>query len=79
MAEVYIAASNHALGHNLPPASHFASRFKSDLGRGADEFFAERMAITNLLDKLAVKSEPGLTNTQLLLVNEDLKPGACSR
>lgn len=26
------------------------------------------------LDKLAVKSEPGLTHAQLMLANEDLKP-----
>ena len=28
-----------------------------------------------LFDKLAVESEPGLTNAQLLLTNHDLKPG----
>lgn len=27
------------------------------------------------LDKLAVDSEPGLTNAQLMLHNHDLKPG----
>ena len=31
-----------------------------------------------LVDKLAVESEPGLTNAQLLLTNFDLKPGAYS-
>ena len=30
---------------------------------------------SRLLDKLAVESEPGLTNAQLMLVNNDLKPG----
>ena len=28
-----------------------------------------------VLDKLAVPSEPGLTNAQLMLTNHDLKPG----
>lgn len=28
-----------------------------------------------VVDKLAVESEPGLTNAQLLLTNHDLKPG----
>lgn len=28
-----------------------------------------------LVDKLAVESEPGLTNAQLMLTNHDLKPG----
>lgn len=28
-----------------------------------------------LIDKLAVESEPGLTNAQLMLTNFDLKPG----
>lgn len=28
-----------------------------------------------MLDKLAVPSEPGLTNAQLMLTNHDLKPG----
>ena len=26
------------------------------------------------MDKLAVKTEPGMTNTQLMLINFDLKP-----
>ena len=29
----------------------------------------------HMLDKLAVESEPGLTNAQLMLINHDLKPG----
>ena len=28
-----------------------------------------------VVDKLAVASEPGLTNAQLMLTNHDLKPG----
>lgn len=32
--------------------------------------------IARFVDKLAVSSEPGLTNTQLMLTNYDLKPGA---
>lgn len=28
-----------------------------------------------IVDKLAVESEPGLTNAQLMLTNHDLKPG----
>lgn len=31
--------------------------------------------IAHLVDKLAVESEPGLTNSQLMLHNFDLKPG----
>jgi nucleobase:cation symporter-1, NCS1 family len=30
--------------------------------------------IAHFIDKLAVESEPGLTNTQLMLTNHDLKP-----
>jgi hypothetical protein len=32
--------------------------------------------IARFVDKLAVSSEPGLTNAQLMLTNYDLKPGA---
>ena len=31
--------------------------------------------IARFVDKLAVSSEPGLTNAQLMLTNHDLKPG----
>ncbi len=31
--------------------------------------------LAHLVDKLAVESEPGLTNAQLMLNNHDLKPG----
>ena len=31
--------------------------------------------VARLVDKLAVSSEPGLTNAQLMLTNHDLKPG----
>jgi len=31
--------------------------------------------IARFVDKLAVSSEPGLTNAQLMLTNYDLKPG----
>lgn len=34
---------------------------------------------SRLLDKLAVESEPGLTNAQLMLVNNDLKPVEAER
>lgn len=30
--------------------------------------------VGHFLDKIAVESEPGLTNTQLMLFNHDLKP-----
>ena len=33
------------------------------------------MAVGQLLDKIAVSQEPGLTNAQLMLTNHDLKPG----
>ena len=35
-----------------------------------------RSKVSHMVDKLAVKSEPGLTNAQLMLTNHDLKPGA---
>lgn len=35
----------------------------------------KRSKFARIVDKLAVKSEPGLTNAQLMLTNEDLKPG----
>lgn len=31
--------------------------------------------VARFVDKLAVPSEPGLTNAQLMLTNHDLKPG----
>lgn len=34
-----------------------------------------RLKARRVLDKLAVSSEPGLTNAQLMLTNHDLKPG----
>lgn len=33
-----------------------------------------RSRAARFLDKIAVESEPGLTHTQLMLANEDLKP-----
>lgn len=35
--------------------------------------------IARFVDKLAVSSEPGLTNAQLMLTNHDLKPGMTRR
>ena len=32
--------------------------------------------LRRVAEKLAVENEPGLSNAQLMLVNEDLKPGA---
>lgn len=34
-----------------------------------------RVKLRRVLDSLAVPSEPGLTNAQLMLTNHDLKPG----
>lgn len=34
-----------------------------------------QVKVRRVLDKLAVPSEPGLTNAQLMLTNHDLKPG----
>ena len=34
-----------------------------------------KMAVRQLLDKIAVSQEPGFTNSQLMLTNHDLKPG----
>ena len=33
--------------------------------------------VARIANKLAVSSEPGLTNAQLMLTNFDLKPGSC--
>ncbi len=33
--------------------------------------------VARIANKLAVSSEPGLTNAQLMLTNFDLKPGGC--
>ena len=35
----------------------------------------KRTKVARVVDKLAVESEPGLTNAQLMLTNHDLKPG----
>lgn len=35
----------------------------------------KRSKVARVVDKLAVESEPGLTNAQLMLTNHDLKPG----
>jgi hypothetical protein len=37
--------------------------------------FLAAMAIADTINKLAVTSEPGLTNAQLMLTNHDLRPG----
>ena len=35
--------------------------------------------VARIANKLAVSSEPGLTNAQLMLTNFDLKPGSCQQ
>lgn len=35
----------------------------------------KRTKVGHYVEKLAVPSEPGLTNAQLMLTNHDLKPG----
>ena len=39
---------------------------------------ARNFKVAGVMNKLAVSSEPGLTNAQLMLTNHDLKPGGCS-
>jgi NCS1 family nucleobase:cation symporter-1 len=34
----------------------------------------EETRVGHFMDKLAVKTEPGMTNTRLMLINFDLKP-----
>lgn len=60
---------------------------RSSIDHEAEPFFPRDISIMEkvrnskagrLVDKLAVESEPGLTNAQLLLTNFDLKPGAYS-
>lgn len=36
------------------------------------------MSVRRFVDKIAVDSEPGLSNAQLMLTNDDLRPGICS-
>jgi NCS1 family nucleobase:cation symporter-1 len=36
---------------------------------------AKQAKLARTIDKLAVESEPGLTNAQRLLTNHDLRPG----
>jgi hypothetical protein len=33
------------------------------------------MSVRRFVDKIAVDSEPGLSNAQLMLTNDDLRPG----
>lgn len=39
----------------------------------------KRTRAARLMDKLAIESEPGLSNAQLMLTNHDLKPGQFDR
>lgn len=36
------------------------------------------MSVRRFVDKIAVDSEPGLSNAQLMLTNDDLRPGIYS-
>jgi NCS1 family nucleobase:cation symporter-1 len=62
-------------------SQHRASYYASDESHLFD-FIMERIKSTRmgqLLEKLAVESEPGLTNAQLMLNNHDLKPVEAER
>lgn len=74
------AGSTQQFAVKSPPRSPGSSSSDSLLGTHRDPSLAsvmEKVKTSKLayyLDKIAVQSEPGLTSTQLLLTNHDLKP-----
>ena len=71
-------------GQRLEPSNlsrHTSTRRKYSRHRPASRITAimEKIRgskVARIVDKLAVSSEPGLTNAQLMLTNFDLKPGS---
>ena len=62
--------------------SHTGSRYHHQASRSSNYLAATMEKIRDskvarIANKLAVTSEPGLTNAQLMLTNFDLKPGLC--
>lgn len=62
--------------------SHTGSRHHHQTSRSSSHLTAimEKIRdskVARIANKLAVSSEPGLTNAQLMLTNFDLKPGSC--
>ena len=55
------------------PHLHHDPRIKATMAQTMQKI--RRSKVSQVVDKLAVESEPGLTNTQLMLTNHDLKPG----
>lgn len=70
--------SNHFL--NDSAYDTYKAWVESNLQRPVDQIIAAMEKVQDskfarIVDKLAVSSEPGLSNAQLMLTNEDLKPG----
>ena len=62
--------------------SHTSSRQHYQTSRSSNHIAAimekiRESKVARIANKLAVTSEPGLTNAQLMLTNFDLKPGLC--
>ena len=62
--------------------SHISSRHHYQPGKNSNHIAAimekiRESKVARIANKLAVTSEPGLTNAQLMLTNFDLKPGLC--
>ena len=62
--------------------SHTSSRHHRQTSRSSNHITAimekiRESKVARIANKLAVTSEPGLTNAQLMLTNFDLKPGLC--
>lgn len=62
--------------------SHTSSRHHYQTSRSSNHIAAimekiRESKVARIANKLAVTSEPGLTNAQLMLTNFDLKPGLC--
>lgn len=74
------ASSCHASGSATSPVSEFtpllssASALETHIGARYTMETTKKTRAGRFLDKIAVESEPGLTTTQLMLANEDLKP-----
>ena len=79
-----ISPSTTQSGHRSPPGllpsfpSQSWARENTSLSKQKITAAMEKVKqtkVVRLIDKLAVSSEPGLTNSQLMLTNHDLKPG----
>lgn len=60
---------------NLFSPAPLTYEYTTDITSAAKMEKASTSKLTYFLEKLEVSSEPGLTNAQLMLTNDDLKPG----